>query len=73
MNYAIEQRLSFIDFLLFQYGEINRSALTEYFGISVPQASGDLRDYMKMAPDNMRYSTTDKVYKRNPEFKRVWA
>ena len=35
MRYAIEQRLRLIDFLLHQYGSVNRSALEDYFGVSV--------------------------------------
>lgn len=72
MKYAVEQRLRFIDFLAQQYGELNRSALVDYFGISVPQAAKDFKDYMKLAPDNIRYSNTKKAYLRNPEFSRVW-
>jgi len=72
IKYAIEQRLRFIDFLVDYYGHVNRSALTDYFGISVPQATTDFKAYMKLAPDNMRYSVTDKTYRKNPEFKRVW-
>ncbi len=73
MKYAIQQRLRFIDFLCHQYGSINRSALVDYFGLSVPQATKDLKEYMKIAPDNIRYSHTQKVYLSNPEFVRVWA
>ena len=73
MRYAVEQRLRFLDFLFDHYGSANRSALEDFFGISVPQATKDFKEYMKIAPDNIRYSTTEKVYKRNPEFKRVWA
>jgi len=71
-NYAVKQRLRFIDFLIHQYGNLNRDALCDYFGISVPQATNDIRAYMKLAPDNIRYSTTVKAYLKNPEFKRVW-
>lgn len=72
MKYAIEQRLRFIDFLLHQYGHINRSALIGFYGISVPQATKDFKDYTALAPDNMRYSVTQKVYIKNPKFKRYW-
>ncbi len=72
MRYAIEQRLRLIDFLLHQYGKVNRSALTDYFGISIPQATKDFKDYIKLAPDNMRYSVNDKTYKKNPEFIRYF-
>jgi len=72
VKYAVEQRLRFIDFLIDQYGHINRDALTDYFGISIPQASNDITAYLKMAPDNIRYSVSEKTYKKNPEFKRIW-
>lgn len=65
-------RLRFIDFLLEQYGTINRSALCNYFGISVPQASNDIRAYLKRAPENMVYDNSAKMYRRGDEFKRVW-
>lgn len=73
MRYAIEQRLRFIDFLADHYGEVNRKHLEDFFGISTPQATKDFKEYMKIANDNIRYSTTDKTYRRNPEFVRVWA
>jgi hypothetical protein len=38
-TYAVEQRLRLIDFLVAQYGHVNRSALCDYFGISEQQAS----------------------------------
>ena len=72
MKYAVEQRIRFIDFLLHQYGNVNRSALVDWFGISVPQATKDIKDYLKIAPDNMRYSVNLKSYLKNPEFVRVW-
>ncbi len=72
MKYAIEQRMRFLDFLFDHYGKVNRSALTDYYGISIPQATKDFKMYIKIAPDNIRYSTKEKVYKRNPEFERVW-
>lgn len=73
MNYAVKQRLRFIDFLIARYGEISRGALTDFFGISIPQASKDLSEYRKIAPGNIRYSFTAKTWLKNPEFVRVWA
>ncbi len=72
MNYAIQQRLRLIDFLLCQYGSINRSALTDYFGISVPQASLDLREYQRIAPANTVYDLQAKTYRRKAGFIRVY-
>jgi hypothetical protein len=72
VNYAIKQRLRFIDFLLHQYGTFNRSAIIDYFGISKAQAAKDLKTYMKIAPHNTEYSLTEKVYLKTEEFIRVW-
>lgn len=73
MRYAIEQRLRFIDFLLAQYGHVNRSALIEYFGISVPQASKDIDDYLAIANGNAVYDKNAKRYVRTANFKEVYA
>ncbi|WP_075677655.1 hypothetical protein [Stenotrophomonas sp. TD3] len=72
-TFAVEQRLRFIDFLLAQYGRVNRSALMDYFGISMPQASIDLQQYLEHAGHGqMRYDASAKAYVRNEEFKRCW-
>lgn len=72
MKYAIEQRMRFIDFTLYHYGEVGRSILVDFFGISKPQATNDLKNYIKLAPDNVRYNTSLKKYIRNPEFERMY-
>jgi hypothetical protein len=71
-SYAIEQRLRFIDFLLVHYGTVNRAALEDYFGISTPQASNDLRAYLQLAPGNMSYDLSAKTYKRTKVFARIY-
>jgi len=59
-----ERRLEFIDFRLQWDGRLNRSALTDFFGISVPQASADIARYQEMRPGNMEYDRSSKVYLR---------
>ncbi|MBH1411317.1 hypothetical protein I5U14_09520 [Stenotrophomonas maltophilia] len=72
-NFALEQRLRFIDFLLDHYGRVNRSALMDYFGISLPQASIDIRTYQEHAgTGQMRYDLSEKCYLAEKEFKRCW-
>lgn len=73
LTYAVEQRMRFIDFLLSQYGEVNRVALMDFYGISTPQATKDFKTYMAIAPDNVRYCHSKKAYLKNPEFERVWV
>ncbi len=72
-NYAVVQRLRFIDFLLAQFGHVKRSYISDYFGISTPQATKDMRNYMQLSPDNMRYSKKQKRYTRTVDFERIWA
>lgn len=72
MKYAIEQRIRFIDFLIANYGYINRMMLMDYYGVSMPQASRDIRDYMILAPENIEYSKVDKHYRRTAKFKRYF-
>jgi hypothetical protein len=68
-RWGAEQRLEFIDFLCFWEGEINRSDITERFGISAPQASTDLTAYQQSAPGNLTYDLSAKRYLTTPEFK----
>lgn len=72
LKYAVEQRLRFIDFLLHQYGTLNRSAIMDYFGLSSPQATKDIQTYIALAPKNMVYDQNAKTYMRGSGFKRVW-
>lgn len=73
LQYAVEQRLRMIDFLVAHYGTVNRSALEDYYGISTPQASLDLKRYMEMAPNNIRYDGSQKTYICKPTFQRIWS
>jgi hypothetical protein len=68
IRWGVEQRLEFIEFRVFWEGGINRSDLTEQFGISVPQASNDLRRYEECAPGNLVYDKSQKRYFASTEF-----
>lgn len=69
MRWGIEHRLKFIDFRLYWEGRINRKDLTDFFGISVPQASADLRKYQEKAPNNIEYDKSGKFYFATHKFK----
>jgi hypothetical protein len=43
LRWGVEQRLEFIEFRLFWEGHVNRRDLMDQFGVSVNQASTDLR------------------------------
>lgn len=68
LRWGIERRLEFIDFRLFWEGRINRSDLTDRFGISTPQASADLARYQELAPTNLTYDSSLKCYLATREF-----
>ena len=63
-----ERRLEFIDFRLLWEGRLNRSDLTNFFKISIPQASLDLSRYQEIAPQNMDYDRTQKTYVATENF-----
>lgn len=69
MRWSQERRLQFIDFRLQWDGRLNRADLTGFFHISVPQASMDIRLYTELAPRNLIYDRSQRVYVATPEFK----
>jgi hypothetical protein len=68
-----ERRLEFIDFRLRWDGRLNRSDLTAFFAISVPQASLDIARYVELAPANLEYDRSARVYLATTRFKAVFA
>lgn len=68
-----DRRLEFIDFRLLWEGRVNRSDLTSFFRISVPQASLDLAKYSELAPENLVYDRTLKSYVASKDFQPVFA
>jgi hypothetical protein len=63
-----ERRLEFIDYRLQWEGRLNRSDLMDLFGISVPQASLDIARYSQLAPENMSYDRSARVYLAGERF-----
>jgi predicted DNA-binding transcriptional regulator YafY len=72
MRRGVERRLEFIEYRLYWEGGVNRSDIIEKFGVSQPQASNDLTQYQRLAPDNIRYDTSAKQYQPTPEFNPVY-
>lgn len=67
-RWSQDRRLEFIDFRLRWDGRLNRGDLTEFFGISVPQASLDIAKYSELAPANLAYDRSARVYIAPPSF-----
>ncbi|MEZ2347022.1 WYL domain-containing protein [Terriglobus sp. RCC_193] len=68
IRWGVEQRLEFIEFRLFWVGSINRSDLTEQFGVSTPQASADLGRYEEKFPGSLIYDKSAKRYVPSASF-----
>lgn len=69
IRWGTERRLEFIEFRIYWEGGVRRADLTETFGVSTPQASGDLSLYQDLAPGNMAYDSSEKKYVATPEFR----
>lgn len=65
--------MEFIDFRLRWEGRINRSDITAFFGISVPQASLDIARYLELGPENLVYDRSSRIYLAGPSFKPIFA
>jgi hypothetical protein len=59
---AVQRRFEFIDWKLFWDFGLRRSGLVKAFGISVPQASVDVRNYQLLWPKNAVYDAREKAY-----------
>jgi hypothetical protein len=73
LRWSQEARLRAIDLAAFWEGRVNRAELIRRFGISVPQATNDLRDYQARAPRNLRYDTREKAYLAERDFRPLFG
>ena len=69
LRWGVRRRLEFIDFRLFWDGRFNRRDMAETFGISAQQASVDIGQYEKIAPNNLAYDRAEKAYRRTEHFR----
>ena len=71
-SWGQKRRLELIDFRLQWDGKLNRGDLTGHFGISVPQASADIARYAELAPSNLVYDRSERLYVAGPAFTPVF-
>jgi len=62
------ERLSYIDFRLYFLGELRRLDLTARFGTGPAGATRDIAVYRELAPHNLEFDGTDKVYMPSTAF-----
>lgn len=58
--------------MLANYGQVNRKVIADYFGLSIPQVSADLAEYMLKAPGNIEYDRMLKTYRVTDSFYRAF-
>lgn len=62
------ERLVFIEYCLYFQGCVTRGDLERRFGISVAAASRDLACYRRLAPENLAYDGSEKIYRITESF-----
>ena len=73
MKWGVKQRLEFIEYRLYWEGSINRKDLVNAFGVSVPQASADIKMYKQNAPGNIYYDKSIRQYLVTSRFNPIFS
>ena len=68
LSQAQRERLAYIDFRLYFFGEIGRPDLTSRFGVAPAGATRDLALYREIAPQNIEFDGSTKVYRIGKQF-----
>lgn len=72
MPESVKDRQIFIEFRLYFLGELRRADLVERFGIKEAAATRDIAKYREIAPSNIVYDQTDKIYRVSDVFQPVF-
>lgn len=68
LSHAQRERLAYIDFRLYFFGEIGRPDLIERFGVAPAGATRDLALYREIAPQNIEFDSSNKIYRIGKDF-----
>jgi WYL domain len=68
LSHAQRERLAYIDFRLYFFGEIGRPDLIERFGVAPAGATRDLALYREIAPQNIIFDGSNKIYRIGQAF-----
>lgn len=68
LSHAQRERLAYIDFRLYFLGEVGRPDLAGRFGVAPAGATRDLALYREMAPQNIEFDGSSKIYRIGKEF-----
>jgi hypothetical protein len=68
LSHAQRERLAYIDFRLYFFGEIGRPDLIDRFGVAPAGATRDLALYREVAPQNITFDGSNKIYRIGQAF-----
>ena len=65
---AQREQLAYVDFRLFFLGKVSRADISGRFGVAPAVATRDIARYRALAPDNIRFDGSTKVYRATDDF-----
>lgn len=68
LSHAQRDRLAYIDFRLYFMGEVGRPDLASRFGVAPAGATRDLALYREVAPQNIEFDGSNKIYRIGKNF-----
>lgn len=68
LSHAQRERLAYIDFRLYFMGEVGRPDLANRFGVAPAAATRDLALYREVAPQNIEFDGSKKIYRIGKAF-----
>lgn len=68
LSHAQRERLAYIDFRLYFMGEVGRPDLASRFGVAPAGATRDLALYREIAPQNIEFDGSNKIYRIGKTF-----
>jgi hypothetical protein len=73
LSRAQRERLAYIDFRLYFFGEIGRPDLIDRFGVAPAGATRDLALYRELAPQNITFDGSRKIYRIGQNYSPLFA
>lgn len=61
-SWEADRRLDYIDFRMMTAGTLRREDIMRTFGVSMPQASKDINEFLRLHPGSLVYDKTAKCY-----------
>lgn len=72
LSHAQQERLAYIDFRLYFLGEIGRPDLANRFGVAPAGATRDFALYREIAPQNIEFDGSSKIYRIGKAFSPIF-